>query len=278
MEFLFGIKKRLIAIVIISGFLALIYFQRMIPDNYFHIYFLDVGQGDAIFIKTPENHQILVDGGDKDYVIEELSEIMPFFDRTIDFMVLTHPHSDHIGGLIEVLKRFKVENILYTGVYFDDDMYSEFLKEINASGGRIFLAEASTDFRFGEVYLDILYPFSNISGQRFSNINNSSVAMRVVYGGRAVFLGGDIEKEVEEKLLLSGENLWADILKVSHHGSKSSSMEEFLGRVGPEIAVIEAGRENKFGHPHAVTIRSLLRSGVDKIFRTDENGRVEIIY
>ena len=121
------IKKQII-ITLLGLYLVLCFAYLQVPNHSFHLYFLDVGQGDSIFIKTPENHQILIDGGPQNKVIEELGEVMPFFDKSLDLVVLTHPHADHIDGLVEVLKRYRVDNVLVTGVNYENPTYKEFLK------------------------------------------------------------------------------------------------------------------------------------------------------
>ncbi|MFC1616176.1 ComEC/Rec2 family competence protein [Patescibacteria group bacterium] len=249
-----------------------------LPDHKFHIYFLDVGQGDAIFIKTPQNHQILIDGGPQNKVIQELNQIIPFFDKNIDLLVLTHPHADHIQGLIEVLKRYQVEKVLITGVNYSNANYDEFLSEISTQNIQVFSAEQSSDFILGEVIFDVIYPFSNISGQDFENINNSSIAMIITYQDHKILLSGDLEKEGEQELIETDLNLKVDIIKAAHHGSKTASSLNFLKRLSVKKAIIQSGKDNRFGHPHSESIRNFYRSGITQIFRNDQEGRVEFTF
>lgn len=258
------------------GFILFTLWQ--LPDDRFHIYFLDVGQGDSIFIKTPGGHQIIVDGGADSTVIERLSEVMPFWDRSIDLVVLTHPHSDHVGGLVEVLKRYKVDGVLFTGAVYEDPFYDEFLNEIDERDVPVYIADIDMDFNFDDVFLDVIYPFEQIAGDSFENINNSSIAMRVVYKDKEILLTGDLEKELENELILSKANLNADILKAGHHGSKTANSLEFLEKVKPEYFVISCGLGNKFGHPHKETLDNLEQAGIEKIYRTDMNGAVEFVF
>ncbi len=262
-------KFSVISFLLISFFLLLFLYSQ-IPDDSFHIYFLDVGQGDAIFIKTPENHQILIDGGPQNSVIEELTDILPFFDKSIDLVVLTHPHNDHISGLIHVLKRYDVDNVLITGVDHDSFYYQEFLHEISRS--EIVLAQNDYALMLGNVLLDIVYPMQQLTGESFSNLNNSSIVLSVKYGDKTILLTGDLEEEFQ----LSG-NLEADILKVGHHGSKGSSSMDFLEKVMPEVAVIQVGDGNQFGHPHEETLKSLEKIGA-KVYRNDLSGRIEFVF
>lgn len=272
--FSFKNKVKLIGVLAVAYFCLVAAFMQL-PDNKFHIYFLNVGQGDAILIKTPENHQILIDGGPQNFVLEELTEIIPFFDKSIDLLVLSHPHADHLEGLIEVLGRFKVERVLYTGVNFSNSVYDQFLRELEVQNVEVFIAESKTDFKFGDVFLDIIYPFDSVVNESFKNVNNSSVGMKVIYKENTILLTGDLEIEAETEILEEGVNLKADIYKAGHHGSRSSSSWEFLEKIMPEVVVIQSGEGNSYGHPHPETIRNFFRANVKSIYRNDLMGRIE---
>lgn len=258
--------------------IALCFLFVQLPDDRFHIYFLDVGQGDSTFVKTPFGHQILIDGGPNNYVIEELGKVMPFFDKTIDLVILTHPHADHIDGMVEVLKRFEVENVLMTGVYSGDSTYLEFLRVIEEQGVRVFIAKNEMGFLFGDVEVDVLYPVESFFGKSFDNINNSSIVVRISYGEESILITGDLEIEGEEELVESGLLDNVDILQVGHHGSKTASSLPFLAKISPEIAVISCGEDNKFGHPHTEALENLEMAGVEEVYRTDLDGTIEFVY
>lgn len=267
--------KRVAIVIIFFAYVCLYVLFIQIPDDKFHIYFLDVGQGDGVFIKTPENHQILVDGGAYNKVVEELGEVMPYFDRSIDLVVLTHPDNDHLGGLVEVLSRYKVDSILLTGVQETSSTYIEFLKIIDEKEINVFFAVDDMDFYFGDVFFDVIYPFENLVGQRFEAMNNSSIVTKVVYGDDSILLTGDLESIMEQRLVDIGIDLSADILKAGHHGSKTSSSMEFLHAVSPKIVAVQVGKNNSYGHPAPTILRNFYRSNVEKIYRTDEDGRIE---
>lgn len=278
---MFIISKKLKTILfssLIVGWLSLYVLSSQIPDYKFHIFFLDVGQGDSTFIKTPQNHQILIDGGEDNTVLENLKDVVPFFDKSIDLIVLTHPHKDHIGGLIEVMKRFDIENILITGVYSDDPYYLELLQNIKSLDTNVFIANADTDFLFNNVLLDVIYPFAQIAYKSFENQNNSSIVIKVFYKDEVILLTGDIEKTIEQEIINSNINIKSDILKMAHHGSKTSSSAEFLKKASPEISVIQVGKNNKFGHPNEETLENLSSAGVKEIYRTDEEGIIEFVF
>jgi len=240
------------------------------------VIFFDVGQGDSILIKTPSHHNILIDGGPDAMALAKIGRTLPFYDQTIDLMVLTHAHSDHVAGLVEVLKRYEVEQVLYTGV---DDAAADFKaweKYIDKNGIEMTIAQAGQIFQFGEVNLEVLYPLVDISHQKFEDLNDSSIVARVVYQDNAILLTGDAPVSVEEEILASGAEIGSDILKVGHHGSKYSSSREFLEAVDSEYAVIQSGKGNKFGHPHLLTLRKLESMGAE-ILRNDELGDIKFV-
>lgn len=269
-------------VVIAAAFVMFFVALRELPDGKFHIWFLDVGQGDSVLVETPEAAHILIDGGPKTKVMEELADVLPFFAKEIDLMVLTHPHSDHLEGLVEVLKRYKVHAILMTGIVYKNSYYEEFLKEVNRLSRekdlKVYIADDDLDFRIGSVEIDVIYPFESLAGKTIANLNNSSIAMMVKYGEEKILLTGDGEVEVENEILEKRSNLKADVFKAPHHGSKTASSCDFVKAVSPKTIVIQVGTGNKFGHPHAETLRTYHRTGVEKVFRNDVDGRVEFVF
>jgi len=245
-------------------------------NPYLKVIFFNVGQGDAIFIVSPQKHQILIDGGPNSIILEKLAKEMPFWDRSIDLIILTHPEHDHIAGLLEVLKRYKVENILWTGVIRDTAEYKEWLRLIKRENSELRIAKAEQKIKAREVHFDILNPFENLSGRKIKNVNNTSVIAKLVFDKKSFLFSGDAYKSVERKLIARGLALDSDVLKVGHHGSKTSSAEEFIEKVLPEIAVISAGKNNRYGHPHQQTLDTLEKYGVETL-RTDINGDIKII-
>jgi beta-lactamase superfamily II metal-dependent hydrolase len=229
------------------------------------IHMMDVGQGDALLLTTEEHHNILIDGGTGNTVLSELSEILPESFREIDLMIMTHPHLDHIEGLIPVLERFEVHAILMSAPHYDSLAYDAFFEVVDAP---VYFARADTDFRFGDMTLDVVYPFESLTGESMDNINNASPVIKV---DDWLLLTGDAEHEVEEQLLHL--DLKVDILKAGHHGSRTSTTKEFLELVDPEIVLISAGKDNSFGHPHQETIDKT-RDRI--VYRTDLDGRVSL--
>ncbi|MFH1218797.1 MAG: MBL fold metallo-hydrolase [Candidatus Peregrinibacteria bacterium] len=260
--------------VVLCGWILLGFLLWQVPDGRMHVWFLDVGQGDSILVKTPLGHQILVDGGPGNVVVERLGEVMPYFDGSIDMVVLTHPHADHVDGLVEVLSRYSVDSVLLTGVMDEYAGYIEFLKEIEDGGVDVYVAESGMDFRFGDVYVDVIYPVEQIVGEEFSNLNNSSIGVVVSYGDNEILLTGDLEEE-EEVGLVVGD---VDIFKAGHHGSKTANTLELLRRAKPEMVVIQCGAENKFGHPHVEALERFEEMGVEVVKRNDLDGTVEVVF
>lgn len=264
----------------ILGFLALLtilswwaVWERQV-QNEARIVFFDVGQGDSIFIQDEARHQVLIDGGPGRSILEKLGAAMPFFDHSLDLLILTHPNSDHLAGLVEVLQRYKVEQVLYTGVAGSDPYYQKF-QEIIAekkipvnfprAGQRIMLARGA--------YLEILFPFEDLRGKQVKDLNDISLVCRLVRGDKEYLLMGDAGVSAEKELLVHNVYLKSDVLKVGHHGSKTATSENFLKAVAPKIAVISVG-ENKYGHPTAAVLERLQNLAVE-ILRTDEKGDIE---
>lgn len=248
------------------------------------VIFFDVGQGDSIFIETPLEKQILVDGGEGQLILEKLDKQMGLGDRFIDIVVLSHPHADHLGGLVDVLERYEVGEIWMSGVLHTSNIYLEFLnliKEKKIPVKIVFgcgiekLPGCSDEIKIEDkVVFRVLYPLKNLSQERVNKLNHSSVVVRLDYIESSFLLMGDAESPDEEKILenfMAGE-LEVDTLKAGHHGSSDASSQEFLEAVNPEYAVISVG-ENSYGHPSLRTLRRMERLGI-VFFRTDEQGDV----
>ncbi len=270
----------ILSILFFFNILAWIAVFNLSQPRFLEVVFFDVGQGDAIFIETPQRHQILIDGGPDTAILEKLGEQMPFWDRSIDLIILTHPSADHLSGLLFVLERYDVESILWTGVKSDTLAYQRWIDLVEKEKANIFIAQKGQRIRLGEkVYLDILYPFEILEGEmvrREAKMNNTSIVSRLVYGDNSFLFTGDIEKRGEQDLSKKNEiYLNSDILKIAHHGSKTSTSEEFLKKVNPKIAVIQVG-ENRFGHPHLEVLERLEKFDV-KILRNDQQGNIKII-
>ena len=248
---------------------------RELPDGRLHVTFLDVGQGDAIFIQTPGGRQVLVDGGPSETtLLSALGAEMPFWDRSLDLVVLTHPDADHITGLLPVLARYRVGAILFRDLALSDAVYTQWLQLVAAEGATVYTAWPGLELTLDtDVTLTVLHPAELIVGSE-SEGNNNSVVTQLRYGRFTALLTGDIEAKVERQLVSSGWSLQSSVLKVAHHGSCSSTTPEFLAAVAPEVVVISVGADNRFGHPCEEVLERLEELPV---YRTDKQGAVEII-
>ncbi|MFA6273285.1 MAG: ComEC/Rec2 family competence protein [Candidatus Paceibacterota bacterium] len=235
--------------------------------------FLDVGQGDAIFIEAPSGNQMLVDGGPSKKVLAELNKIMPVYDRTIDIIVATHPDKDHIAGLVDVLSRYQINFVLMTEAVSESATFAAFEKAVEQNGAQVIRPRRGMIINLGDgAGFKIIFPDRDMAGQ--TDVNEGSIVGKVEYGQTAALLTGDSPISIERYLvLLGGANLQSDILKVGHHGSRTSSSAEFLAAVAPTLAVISVSAKNSYGHPHQEVLASLQNLGA-QIFRTDELGTI----
>jgi competence protein ComEC len=236
--------------------------------------FFDIGQGDSIFVETGDKKQMLIDGGPDASILEKIGRAIPFYDRYIDIIVLTHPEQDHLNGLIEIIKRYDIGAIITNGIVRDTSQYKEWMEIIEQKNIPLYIAQKGgiIDFDNG-VYLNILYPFENMYNKELSDSNNYSIVSKLVYKNFDTLFTGDIEKSVEKKLIKSDIDLKSDILKIAHHGSKTSSSEEFLYAVGAVIAVIQMGKDNQYGHPHQEVLERLKNL---RALLTGEHGDIEV--
>lgn len=258
--------------ILAAAFLLLSHEWGLLPTGNLRVAVLDVGQGDAILITTPGNQQVLIDGGPDLRVLEQLGDAMPFGDRHIELMMLSHTDADHVTGLVEVLRRYEVGKILMTGVARDTAIYNAFLDAARENGAQVIIADADHDLDLGAgVLLDILSPQESLFGREVKEPNNASIVAKLTWKDHEVLLTGDIEEWVEETMLKEGLDLRADILKVPHHGSKTSSSEAFLLAVDPDLALISVGRDNHYGHPRPEVLARYAALGIP-VRRTDLEG------
>jgi len=255
-----------------------------IPDQ-FKFRALDVGQGDALLLEIPYSSiQILIDGGPANQGLSErLKEIMPLRDEVIDIVILTHAHEDHLEGLLELTDSYQIGLLIETGSKSETEAYAllkekvDFFKIINLYAVRGEKLTIGEDFS-----LDILHPFFSKKAE-YKNLNNSSIVSKVNFKDKSILLTGDLELEGEKELIdyLNRKKdlylLRADILKIAHHGSETSTSKEFLDLVKPKQAIISVGVKNQFNHPSLKTIERLEKNQI-KVLRTDLDGEVVITF
>jgi competence protein ComEC len=258
------------AVLLILAFFA----WRGLPDGKLHVTFLDVGQGDAIFIQTPSGKQVLIDGGPSEtQVLSELGRQMPFWDRTLDLVILTHPDADHVSGLVPILERYQVDVVIHRQIEMESETYAYWLALVEAEGAVVHEGKTGMSLTLDQgLKMVVLHPDVGV----WEDANNNSVVTRLTYGQVSFLLTGDIEAEVEETLVRARRDapLQSTVLKAAHHGSCSSTSQSFLDVVGPEVVVISVGADNRFGHPCDEVLKRL--SGIP-VYRTDEQGAVEFV-
>ncbi|MCB9810769.1 MAG: MBL fold metallo-hydrolase [Candidatus Nomurabacteria bacterium] len=239
---------------------------------YLTVTFLDVGQGDAIYIETPDGVQALIDGGANNAVLRELGKQMPLFDRSLDVVLATHPDKDHIGGLVDVLKRYEVANIIRTNNEGETATIDAFNLAVSNEGTAISYATAGQQLALGaSTSVLILSPAGDVTDLES---NTSSIVAQLRYGEVEFMLTGDAPVSIEKYLVDTfGEALESEVLKFGHHGSRTSTADEFLDTVDPQYGVVSAGQDNRYGHPHKEVIEKAESRGVD-IFNTADIGTI----
>lgn len=247
-------------------------FKAVCEPKQLCVVFLDVGQGDAVFIQSTSGQQLLIDTGRDQSVLWGLGEVMRFSDRTLDYVLVTHPDADHVGGLGDILDRYAVGQVIRTENESESGLWTTAESKIEAEGAPVTFARRGQTFDLGGgVQLEILFPDVDTTSMES---NTASIVARLVYGTTAFMLTGDSPKSIEEYLVLvEGEHLQSDVLKVGHHGSRTSTSELFLAEVDPAYAVISAGRDNSYGHPHLEVTDALFNYGVEA-FNTADEGQV----
>ena len=269
-------------IVIILLFILILNCVNLVPKN-LKVYFIDVGQGDSTLIISPTNKKILIDGGGSenlgDFDIGE-NVLLPYLlDRKItklDYVIVSHFDADHCNGLIAVLENIKVNNLIISKQVYICEEYTNLISIAQKRNIKIKEVKKGDKINIDKyVYLDILYPEEKLE---FDDLNNNSIVCKLVYKSFSMLFTGDIEQIAEDKILRNksiSSKLESTILKVAHHGSKTSSTEQFIDAVNPKIALIGVGSNNNFGHPNTAVIERLKKREI-KIYRTDENGEINI--
>ncbi len=272
-------------------------FGAPVPDGRLHVEFFDVGQGDSALITFPSGETMLVDGGGKGYKPkqtkpeDEESELFEPDMQTvgesvvsrvlwekgydkIDYILATHADADHIQGLADVAKNFRVRAAMFGRTPFHNQEFAAVYEVLQNRNVPIVKLSRGDVFYFDDVKIEVLYPEKDNAPAAVSE-NNNSVVLRVICGARKILLTGDIEKETERKLLSAPEFVQTDVIKVAHHGSRTSSIEEFVNATRARLAVISVGRESQFGHPHAEVVERWRNSGA-KVLTTGERGTVSV--
>lgn len=278
-------SKFIILSIGLLGLLILGVYQLFtFSDNRLHVVFCDVGQGDAIFIRTPQKVDILIDGGPDDSVLRCLSDNMPFWDHKIDLVFATHPDADHITGLVEVVKRYRIKTF-GTSIEGKTEVSEELELVIEDRGLKVDYIQEGDRFRIGaenseysddsEVLLETLWPQKEYVEERLSDDTNSySLVQRLTYGKTSVLLTGDVTFDILNQIMESEKSI--DILKAPHHGSYTGINEDTFLYSKPQFVIISNGRDNRYGHPHASVLKELEARNIP-FLRTDDKGSIELV-
>lgn len=249
-----------------------IYDEVVFDDNgLLKVHYVDVGQGDCTVIELPDDKIMLIDAGENGMEYAVFDFLKSINVKKIDYLVATHPHSDHIGGMPEVIEAYEIGEIYMPDATHSSATFEKMIRAISKKGLSINKAVSGKNiFSFDNLSADILSP----EDKEYENLNNYSVVVRLIYGEKSFLFCGDIEKDVENEIFY--KEIACDVLKVAHHGSSTSSTHTFLKKANPKAAVISCGEDNEYGHPHNEVLNRLLKTDTE-IFRTDINGTVSVI-
>lgn len=232
------------------------------------VHFIDVGQGDAILIDFGQK-ELLIDGGEENSGVVDY--INSYVEGPLEVIIATHPHADHIGGLIDVMENFEVKEIWLNGDDSTSKTYQQFMEMVLLEGANIYTAKYGNTISLDSLNFTVINPLPKL----FNDINNNSVVLRLEYGNISFLFTGDAENEAEASMIATGDTLQAKILKAGHHCSKTSSSKLFLMAVNPKEAICMVGQNNKYGHPHQETLNNLKETGAN-VYRTDINGTIRV--
>lgn len=237
------------------------------PDGEMSVHFIDVGQGDSTLIKCGE-HAMLIDAGENDCGTKIQAYLESQGVTKLDYVIGTHPDSDHIGGLDVIIYKFECEKVLLPDFSKDTNTYRDVLSSMKSKGYSNTLPEVGEQYALGDAVFTIIAP-----SKRYDDANNNSIGIILKYGDRSFLFTGDAEEEAEADIVKTGISIDCDVYQVGHHGSRTSSSEALLNAASPAYAVISCGEGNSYGHPHAQTLNEFRYRGI-QVFRTDEQGTI----
>lgn len=242
-------------------------------DNRLKVAFFDIGQGDSIFLTTPNQKQILIDGGPDGTVLSRLSSEMPFYDRSIDLIIVSHNHADHITGLNRVLERYTVEKIWISGAIHTTNEYIKLLEQIKTKGIPTEIVWQGKSTTVDEVRFDVVHPITSAEGTRPDDQHDATVAIRATFRETHFLFSGDLDEHHEQAIVQSSIPIAAEVLKVPHQGATSSLALNFLSLINPKYAVIQVGKNNRYGHPASSILQKLHDRGIIT-YRNDQQGTI----
>lgn len=249
--------------------------QSEFDSNFdFGVFYIDVGQGDCELIISGGS-SVLIDAGEAEYGKTVVKKIKSLGVEKLDYIIATHPHADHIGGLPEVIKAFDVDKVIAPRTTASKTpttaVYENFIDAVKEKGMKLTAAKPGNTYELDGAEMEILAPCGDV----YDDLNDYSVVCRITKGSNSFLFTGDASKPSESEMLSSGADISADVLNVSHHGSKSASSAKFLAGVSPSVCVISCGRDNDYGHPTEEVLERISKY-TDKIYRTDLMGTVSV--
>jgi len=292
-------SKRNLFLSTATGLILFFSFFLSLADGKLHLVFCDVGQGDAAYVRTPSNQDLLIDGGPNDKVLDCLGKNMPFYDRTIDIVLLSHPEKDHYSGLLSVIDRYTVKYIVIPAVTNEDQGYQKLLEKIKEKKIPVKNLYSGDKFFLGKVELDILWPGKEwVADNLSTSLSDSSTSLRtglkvlglatkntdlnyfsqylqLRYGSFDALFPGDGDSRIQPEVMEEVSLPDVDILKFPHHGSKYGVTDAFMDKVKPELTVISVGK-NPWGHPTKEAL-DILQNRSIKYLRTDQRGNIEVV-
>lgn len=268
----------LIAAALLSGAIWFFVFDSISADSSqaTGVVFFDVGQGDSALISLPQSTQILVDTGNHKEILEKIEKNMPLYDRKIEYLVLSHADSDHVGMASEIMQSFSVDRVIVGPSTSDSQTYEEIERTINDE--KIIKEQVGAGDEICVVTNACMDFYSPDKNSSYGTTNEQSLVFRFSYNGGDIMFTGDAEKDIQEVISAkySGEELASEVLKVAHHGSRNAINDNFLKGVNPKEAIVSVGK-NSYGHPVQETLDSLISSGI-RVLRTDQEGDIEFIF
>lgn len=254
--------------------IALIWQLSKVADETHGLWMFDV-PGEAIFVALPSGHHILVDAGETAHTVIKINELLPFWSREIDVLILTHADRDHIGGALAVLQQYRVHAILLPGSAEDSLLFEAIVTTANKQNIPLLYATGAGDMRLGDTILDVVYPQRSTLAKITSERNSTSLMLRLIHGGTSTLLTGDSEQAEETEVLRLPVRVRSNHLKVPHHGSKTSSSAAFLRATAPKIAFVSAHKDNPYGHPHTEVVDRYAKNQIP-LFNTGKIGDIHV--
>jgi len=269
------IGTRWIVVLVLLGIMVWLGIGALFHQRVLRVVFLDVGQGDAVLIITPLGKQVLIDGGKYEFLESKVAKYLPWYDQRLDLVIATHPDMDHVGGLVGILRRYRVDNFLHSGLLAGAQAYQEVAKAISEKHIPTYTAQLGQVIQLDSLTtLQVLYPFPKMTS---FEANEYSIILKVTYRNNSVLLTGDANVFSEQDMVdFYGNDLASDILKLGHHGSKTSSSNSFLKMVNPQYSVVSAGCDNSFGHPDQSVVDRVVAIG-STILSTCSNGDIVFV-